>query len=683
MAELLFELFGEEIPARMQKNALAELQRLVEEGLKTHELPSTSVQTMVTPRRLVFIIDGIPEQQADRRVEKKGPKIDAPQAAIDGFLKSIGKTIDQVEKQDSPKGPIYIDVEIQKGRKTIEVLPEILTDALNKLPWPKSMRWNDRQLRWVRPIHNILAVFGGEVLDLQFGHLKANNQCVGHRFMAPTPQKVSNSQEYLAAMAAGKVMADHNQRRTSIAEQCHEWADELGVVWVDDQKLLDEVTGLVEWPVVLAGKIPDAFMTIPSEVLIATMRDNQRYFVTRTASGEMTPHFFVTANIETPDKGAAIVAGNERVLRARLSDARFFWENDLQVPLEDRLPKLAQLVFHAKLGSVKDKAERLQKLAGFLSNFTHARKDMAERAGLLAKADLVSEMVFEFPEVQGRMGYYYARQHGEPEALASAIADHYSPLGPDDDCPKEPLSVTVALADKIDTLVGFFAVGERPTGSKDPFALRRAALGVIRLILENEIKYLNLKEVFDVAANGYGLPSPAADLLVFFADRLKVYLKERDVRHDHIQAIFALGDEQDLVRLIARVKALSGFVDSAEGANLLAGYKRAVNILKAEEKKDKKPISGAVEPDQLVLEPEIALYEGLHAVAKGCAPYLRDEDFAGAMGQLAQLRPLVDAFFDKVTVNDADSDKRLNRLRLLAMFRGEFHRLADFSSLEG
>lgn len=724
MTELLIEFFSEEIPARMQARAADDLKRLVTDKLAANGLTFAKAEAHSTPRRLALVVDGLPERTADVREEKKGPRVGSPEQAVAGFLKSAGlDSLDECEQRDTGKGVFYFAVTEKKGRETAAVLAEIIPAAMAELPWPKSMRWGTGTVRWVRPLHSIIALFGGRVLDGGYdiggtqGRIAFGNATRGHRFLAPDAFTVESFADYKEKLRAAKVVLDREERKAKIKADAEALAKAQGLTLSPDDALLEEVAGLVEWPVVLMGSIDESFMDVPSEVLITSMRTHQKYFAVLDAEGRMAPRFIVVANTETLDGGKAVVAGNERVLRARLSDAKFFWDQDRKTKLEARVPALEKITFHAKLGTVAEKVTRVQLLAAEIARAIGADSDAASRAALLCKADLVTEVVGEFPEVQGIMGRYYALGQGESADVANAIADHYKPLGPSDSCPTAPVSVAVALADKIDTLVGFFAIDEKPTGSKDPYALRRAALGVIRLVLENNIR-INLVQHFERAslrrleleherrieeakrlnqggAFGFGvsktnrpgwkepIDKAASDLLDFFADRLKVVLREQGVRHDLVDAVFALGGEDDLVRLLARVKALQAFVGSDEGANLAAAYKRASNIVRIEEKKDGASFDQPVDADRLAQDEEKALFAALNEASATAKPLLDAEDFTGAMAALAKLRGPVDAFFDKVTVNAEDKGLRANRLRLLTQIRTTLNAVADFSKIEG
>ena len=670
MAELLLELFSEEIPARMQQGAARDLERLLVGALTDRGFLFEGIKAFSGPRRLTLAVSGLPAKQRDVREELKGPRTDAPAAALEGFLKKTGLTKDQLKVETTPKGDVYMALIERAGRETREVLAEILPEAIAKPPWPKSMRWRPSDpVRWVRPLHSIIATFDGEVVPFSFAGVQSGNTTKGHRFLSSGTLTVKRFEDYEAALKKAHVILDAEERKAIIFGGVKSAAFVHGLEMIPDEGLLNEVAGLAEWPVVLTGTIPQEFMDVPAEILQTSMRTHQKYFSLRDPkSGKMANRFAVIANMVAEDGGKEIVAGNERVLRARLSDAKFFWDEDRKTKLADRLPALKGMVFHAKLGTQYERVERIAKLAGEIAAKIGADAKKAERAARLAKADLTSGVVGEFPELQGVMGRYYALHEKEDADIADAIRDHYKPVGPSDAVPAGKVAIAVALADKLDQLIGFFAAGEKPTGSGDPFALRRAALGVIRILIENKLR-LPLQ-----------IPD---DLLVFFADRLKVALKEKGVRHDLIDAVFALGHEDDLVRLVARVEALQAFLKSEDGANLLAGYKRAANILKAEEKKDEKPFNREVLAPLLAAPAEKNLYTALGSANAGIAPALEKEDFAQAMRQMAALRGPVDAFFDSVKVNDENPKLRENRLNLLASLRAALHQVADFSKIEG
>ncbi|EKE78203.1 glycine--tRNA ligase subunit beta [Oceanibaculum indicum] len=689
MADLLLEIFSEEIPARMQARAAEDLKRLVCDGLTAAGLEYESAAAYVTPRRLALSVEGLPLTQPDVTEERRGPRVGSPEQALAGFLKANNlASIDACEQRDTGKGVFYFLTVEKRGAATQDVLPELLVEAIRKLPWPKSMIWGESDFRWVRPMHSILCLFNGQALpgrlDLGGGReILFGDRTRGHRFLAPAELAADNAEDYKAKLKAARVILDPAERRAAILSQAEALASKAGLVLKPDEALLDEVTGLVEWPVALLGRIDEAFMDVPPEVLTTSMRSHQKYFAVETKSGALAPHFVVISNMEPSDGGAVIIGGNERVLRARLSDAKFFWDQDRKQSLESRLPALANITFHAKLGTLADKVRRVRALAAHLASLIPgADAKVADRAAQLAKADLVTGMVGEFPELQGIMGRYYARHDGEGEAVAEAIADHYSPLGPSDRCPTAPNSVALALADKLDTLVGFFAIDEKPTGSKDPYALRRAALGIIRLIVENGLR-LSLQEVF---AKAGAKPEVVAELMAFFADRLKVAMREQGVRHDLVSAVFALGNEDDLVRLLKRVDALAAFLSSEDGANLLIAYRRAANIVAIEEKKDSRTYEGRADLKLIKARGEVAeaeLHGTLGVIEVKIADALKAEDFAAAMASLASLRAPVDRFFESVTVNAEDAELRENRLKLLAKIRDTMNQLADFSKVEG
>ena len=791
MPELLLELFSEEIPARMQAQAAEDLKRLVTEALSERGLGFEGAASFATPRRLALHIAGLPARQPDLREEKKGPRVGAPQAAVEGFLKSAGlASIEEAKIEFDPKkkGEFYVALIERKGQATIDVLAEILPAIVRRFPWPKSMRWGaasarSDSLRWVRPLHSILATFGPETEDPEIvlfsvDGIRASNQTHGHRFMAPQAISVRRFDDYAPALAKAKVVLDPARRRDIILHDARDLALAQGLELVEDEALLAEVAGLVEWPVVLIGEFDSAFLDIPPEVIRATIRANQKCFVLNdAATGRLANKFALIANIEASDGGAAIAAGNGRVVRARLSDAKFFWDTDRKIRLEDRLGKLESVVFHEKLGTQRARVDRLFSLARELATSVGADTESAGRAALLAKADLTSEMVGEFPELQGLMGGYYAKAQGERAEVAEAVADHYKPQGPNDRVPNSPVAIAVALADKIDMLVGFWVIDEKPTGSKDPYALRRAALGVIRTVLENDtrLKLANvLMEAYENVLltmqagqievflhtnrpgelvtittkvhtiSGYEafdrsgevivtksddkndtrvhdtrfsvsivvkgalshreiierLPSPfslADSLLAFLADRLKVYLRERGARHDLIDAVFALPDQDDLLLVVRRVEALGAFLDTEDGANLLAGYRRAANILRAEEKKEGEgAFEGRVDHNLLQEPAEKILWEKIEGLDVGVRRHLQlaqervgnpefanETPFVDAMSDLSSLRAPVDLFFEQVTVNAPEPELRLNRLRLLARLRRAVNEVADLSRVAG
>ncbi|WP_026986194.1 glycine--tRNA ligase subunit beta [Fodinicurvata fenggangensis] len=695
MPELLLELFGEEIPARMQSRARQDMQRLLEEKLKEAGLEHEGIECFVTPRRLAAVVRGLPERQPDVTEERKGPKVGAPDKAVEGFMKANGlEDISQAEVRQTPKGDFYFAVRHIEGRATRTVLPDTISAVLLAMSWPKSMRWASGQGRWVRPLHRIVAIFDreplGDAIQLtDWGFDVSHCSVVGHRFLNPDPFAVSSFEEYQDKLRQAYVILDQEERRRMIVEQSAALAHSAGLAVRPDPGLIDEVAGLVEWPETLMVPIPQDLMELPSEVLITAMRSHQKYLALVKPDGSLADRFLLVANMAAPEGSRIrdnIISGNARVLRARLDDARFFWEQDRKDSLESRVEALSDMVFHARLGSLADKVGRIEALAvGLAHRMTDVDIDRVRSAARLCKADLTTEMVGEFPELQGIMGRYYAAYDGEHVEVAQAIAEHYSPLGPNDACPSSGVSVALALADKIDTLVGFWAIDEKPTGSKDPYALRRAALGVIRLIVENGLR-MPLLEVFRDAAGTYkGLEAEQVDvsLLEFLADRLKVTLRDRGVRHDLISAVFAVGDEDDLVRLLARVEALEAFLQSEDGANLLIAWRRAANIVRIESKKDARVFEGKVTQSRLEEEAEAQLYKALEKASADARTALGREDFAEAMAAMAALRRPVDAFFDSVTVNTEDSGLRENRLNLLARIGQTLSEVADFSKIEG
>ena len=683
MSELLLEILSEEIPARMQARAADDLKRLMTEGLKAAGLEFSSADAYVTPRRLALVIDGLPDKQPDVSEEKRGPNVNAPEQAINGFKGSLPEGA-VIEERETPKGVFLFAQVDTKGAATADVLIAIVSKAMASLAWPKSMRWAAYAERWVRPVHSLICLFDGNVVPAQLGAISAAQATLGHRFLASGLIAVTDFADYKQKLFDAKVMLDPTERRAKIDADAQALCDKAGLTLKDDPGLLDEVTGLVEWPVVYMGQIDDDYMDLPDEVLSTSMRSHQKYFSTLDSDGKLANRFIVVANTETLDGGKQVIAGNERVLRARLSDAKFFWDQDRAVKLETRVDALKDRVFHAKLGNLFEKVARVEALAAEIAQHVDgADAATVKRAARLAKADLSTGMVGEFPELQGVMGRYYALNDGEDAAVADAVAEHYAPQGPNDTCPTAPVSVCVALADKIDTLVGFFAIDEKSTGSKDPYALRRAALGVIRLVLENGLR-IPLLDVFTHAHGQLGTgDDPSVDLMTFFADRLKVHLREQGVRHDLIDAVMALGNEDDLVRLVARVHALQGFLGTDDGANLLTAYKRAANILRIEEKKEDKTYGGESSIDAAVEPEEHDLINAITTHGPKILSAISREDFKAAMALMAEFRAPVDAYFDKVTVNADDPDVRENRLKTLAHVRRAMDQVADFSKIEG
>jgi glycyl-tRNA synthetase beta chain len=725
MPDLLLELFSEEIPARMQARAAEDLQKLVTDALVEAGFLYEGAKAYATPRRLTLHVVGLPAKGRDVREERKGPRVGAPEAALSGFLKSTGLSLDQLQVQADPKkGEFYVALIERPGRPTAEFLAEILPGIIRGFPWPKSMRWGAASaepgsLRWVRPLHSILCTFGPDtempdIVPFTVDGISSSDTTRGHRFMAPAPIAARHFDDYAASLQAARVVLDPERRRDIIRHDARDLAFAGGLEVIEDEGLLAEVAGLVEWPVVLMGAFDEAFLDIPPEVIRATIRANQKCFVLKQGDA-LANRFLLVSNIEASDGGAKIVAGNERVVRARLSDAKFFWDTDRKTRLEDRLERLKSIVFHEKLGTQYERVERIAALARELAPAVGADPNLAERAARLAKADLVTEMVGEFPELQGLMGRYYASAQGEHPSVAAAIEEHYKPLGPTDRVPTDPVSVAVALADKIDTLVGFWAIDEKPTGSKDPYALRRAALGVIRIILDNDVR-LDLWAPISHALSIYrqagnkavtaGVDSwiseqtrsdegphesvgnvvqafGASGLQDFFRDRLEGQLRQQGARHDLVRAVFSLADQRDLLVIVRRVEALGRFLDAEDGRNLLAATKRAANILRIEEKKDGRSYDEMPDVTGFVLEEEKALAAALSRASVAAGAAVNAEDFEGAMRVLAELRPAVDAFFDKVTVNAENPALRANRLRLLNMLRQATREVADFSRIEG
>ena len=748
MPQLLLELFSEEIPARMQGQAARDLERMARERLAETGFLPEALKTFAGPRRLTLVVEGLPPAQPDRNEERKGPRVGAPDAAIQGFLRSTGLSPDQLTQRD---GVWYAQI-ARQGRPTSEIIAEMVEAIVRGFPWPKSMKWGTGSLRWVRPLQRILCVFDGEVVPFQIDGIKSGSTSEGHRFMGSRGAfRARNFDDYEADLRRNFVLLDVEERKLTIQMDARSACWVRGFELVEDEGLLDEVAGLAEWPTVVFGDMDPTFLELPPEVIRTSMRTHQKYFAVKYRSGVLTPqehvvitpdgqvmwtegdpdipaeigaemaaeralreqgteglapHFITVANIRATDGGAAIAAGNARVLSARLSDAQFFWDEDRKVTLESRLEKLRGVTFHAKLGTMFERVERIEALARQIAPLVGADVGPAAQAARLAKADLGTGMVGEFPELQGLMGGYYARAEGLDTPVADAIRDHYKPQGPSDAVPSAPVSIAVALADKLDTLAGFFAIDEKPTGSRDPFALRRAALGVIRILLESHLR-IGLKAVVREHLERVRLqgeerrraeairegrlsstpvtigdePSTEAAILAFFADRLKVLLRDQGKRHDLVDAVFALGDD-DLVRIVARVEAIDAFLRTDDGANLLAGYKRASNILRAEEKKGPLPTGAAVAIAGAPAE-EAALIAALATARPAVADALIGEDFAGAMRALADLRQPVDGFFDKVLVNADDATERDNRLRLLTQVNEAMGRLADFSQVVG
>lgn len=717
MPDLLIELLSEEIPARMQLTAAEDLKRLVTDGLAEAGLSHDDVVSLVTPRRLILTVSDLPKMSPATREERKGPSVNAPEKALDGFLRSTGLAKEDLEARDGRKGQVWFAVIEREGRPAGQIVAEVLDAVIRDFPWPKSMRWGSGSLRWVRPLHAIICLLSDadetQVVDLDVDGLRAGNRTVGHRFMAPEPISVTSSADYLAKMNEAKVVLSAKEREEIVMREATRLAEERGLVVVEDKDLLAEVAGLVEWPVVLLGEIGEEFLDLPHEVLQTSMRVHQKFFSVRDSSGRIT-HFIAVADRETADEGATIMAGNQKVLRARLADAKFFWENDLRVARDGMkawTDMLGKVTFHNRLGSQAERIDRISELAKEIASALGADPDRAVEAARVAKADLSSEMVYEFAELQGIMGEHYARAAGNSDDVARVAREHYQPLGPSDDVPNGPLSIAVALADKIDTLAGFWAMDEKPTGSKDPFALRRAALGAIRLILENDLR-LSLLEIAvepgrrvgkDALEHGsYDAVGKAAKQMVFeedylqgpngplprgilefLHDRMKVFLRGKGLRHDVIDACLAMPGSDDLTLLVKRSTALSAFLDTEDGENLTQGFKRAHNILKQAENKD--GVEYALDPDPKLAETdeERALFDALESAEAAIRPAMQAEDFEAVMSAMANLRDPIDEFFDAVQVNAADESLRRNRLNLLHRISETCLAVADLNRIEG
>jgi glycyl-tRNA synthetase beta chain len=711
MSELLLELFSEEIPARMQVRAAEDLKRLVLEGIAATGLAVGDAMCFATPRRLTLVVKGVAAQSPAISEERKGPRVGAPEQALAGFLKSAGlASIGEATVVSDPKKGDYYVAKIDKaGRAASEIIAEVVPAVLAKFPWPKSQRWGSRPETWVRPLHGILCLLGGKVVPFAWAGVEASNTTRGHRFHGNEPFKVTSFEDYGTKLREAKVLLPAPERAEMIREQAEALAKKHKLELVQDDALLAENAGLTEWPTVLMGHFDEAFLEVPAECLITSMKAHQKCFSLRDPkTGKLANRFLAVSNLIAADGGKQIVEGNEKVIRARLSDARFFWEQDLKRTLDEMALALEGITFHEKLGSQKDRVERVAELAFQIAGAVDAVPEDARRAAQLAKADLVSGMVGEFPELQGLMGRYYAEKAPIKPEIARAIELHYKPKGPSDTVPLasdgDATAIAVALADKLDTLVGFWAIGEKPTGSGDPYQLRRAALGVIRIVLENDLR-VSLTKKFGIAQAQYkaqnrwpktiGKPGEtddqvlaraydaAAGLLDFFADRLKVHLREQGMRHDLIDAVFALGGQDDLALIVKRVEALDAFLKTDDGANLLAGVKRASNILTIEEKKDKTSYTSDYEFKRLEAKAEVALAAAIESVKQDTVAAINVENFTGAMNALAELRKPVDDFFDQVTVNADNPELRKNRLHLLSQIRAATLGVADFSKIAG
>ena len=694
MPDLLIELFSEEIPARMQVRAAEDLKKRITDGLVEAGITYAGAAAFSTPRRLTLTLQGVLSESPTLKEERKGPRVDAPEQAIEGFLRGAGLTKDQLEIRDEKKGQVYFAVVEKPGRPAADIIAEVLENTIRNFPWPKSMRWGSGSLRWVRPLHSIICILSDESgttpVALDIDGIIAGDKTQGHRFMSNGSFAVSGFDDYAAKLKRAHVILDPTERQEMIWQDATNMAFANGLEVVDDRGLLAEVAGLVEWPVVLMGKIADEFLDLPPEVLQTSMKEHQKFFSVRNPKTGRIERFITVANRETRDQGATILAGNQKVLSARLSDAKFFWENDLRVAKGDGLTawtdRLSNVTFHNKLGSQKARIDRIAAMAATLAPLVGAAVEQASLAAQVAKADLSSEMVYEFPELQGLMGRYYATAAGLPEAVAQACQDHYSPLGPSDDVPTAPVSVAVALADKLDTLAGFWAIDEKPTGSKDPFALRRAALGVIRLLLENNVR-LTLTDVIaaHIGAIDPSLPCDAltADLVAFFHDRLKVFLRDRGVRHDVIDACITMDANDDITLLVKRAEALGAVLSTDDGVNLVQAFKRANNILTQAEEKDGVEYSFGADVKFAKSDVETAVFAALDTAEPKIQSALAQEDFATAMTTMSGLRASVDAFFEAVQINSDNEIVRRNRLNLLSRIRSICSSVADLTKVEG
>ena len=698
MPDLLIELFSEEIPARMQARAAEDLKSKVTNGLVEAGLTYAHAAAFATPRRLTLALEGVLDHSPTTREERKGPKVDAPEKAIEGFLRGAGVAREDLEERDEKKGRVFYAIIEKPGRPAAEIIAEVLEDTIRTFPWPKSMRWGAGSLRWVRPLHRILCILtndAGEadVVPMEVDGIRAGDVTEGHRFMAPAPFSVTSFEDYAAKLKRANVVLDPEERAETIWNDATNAAFASGMEVVEDKGLLAEVAGLVEWPVVLMGEIGADFLDLPPEVLMTSMKEHQKFFSVRNPKTGRIERFITVANRETADNGKTILAGNQKVLTARLSDAKFFWENDLRVAVDEKmqpwLDQLENVTFHNKLGSQKARIDRIAALAREIAPVVGADPDLAETAARTVKADLSSEMVGEFPELQGLMGRYYSDAAGLPAEVAAACEEHYSPLGPSDAVPSAPVSVAVALADKLDTLTGFWAIDEKPTGSKDPFALRRAALGVIRLLEDNQVR-LSLSEFLpkqqqriELNEDGIDGSGSVEDLPSFFHDRLKVHLRSEGIRHDVIDACLAMPQADDLTLLVKRARALQAVLETEDGENLVQGFKRANNILTQAEEKDGVEYSFGADPKFAETDAERALFAALDAADAKIVPAMKDEDFPTAMAAMAGIRPEVDAFFEAVQVNTDNEILRRNRLNLLSRIRNVCLQVADLTRLDG
>lgn len=702
MPDLLLELFSEEIPARMQARASADLKRMVTDGLVEAGLTYASAGAFVTPRRLVLTVEGLTESSPTTSEERRGPKVGAPEKALEGFLRGAGVSRGALEEREDKKGTFYYAKVTTEGREAQAIIAELIPQVIRTFPWPKSMRWGSGSLKWVRPLQSILCLLsredGSEVVPFDVDGIAAGNTTEGHRFMAPGRFAVSSFDDYAAKLRAAHVVLSAQDRADAIWHDATNMAFAAGLEVVEDAGLLAEVAGLVEWPVVLMGEIAEDFLGLPAEVLQTSMREHQKFFSVRNPATGRIERFITVANRDTADAGATIIAGNSKVLFARLADGKFFWDNDLRIArdgMDAWREALKNVTFERRLGSQSERVERIAALAREIAPMVGADPTAAETAARIAKADLSSEMVYEFPELQGTMGKYYALEAGLAPEIAAVAEEHYAPLGPTDDVPTAPLSVAVALADKLDLLTGFWAIDEKPTGSKDPFALRRAALGVIRIVLDGGLR-IPLLGLIEKAMGPLGMSLPNADdeddytnldipvgLLSFFHDRLKVHLKAENIRHDVIDAALSMEPADDLTLVVARARALQSFLNTPDGENLIQGYKRSANILAQAEQKDGVEYRFGADAKYAETPEETALFDALEAARKAIAPAVAEEQFEAAMGEMAKLRAPIDAFFEAVQVN-ADSDIiRRNRLNLLHDITETCGSVADLTKIEG
>ena len=687
MSEFLLELFSEEVPARMQKRAAEDLNRLIIEGLRNNALTFNRSLCQVTPHRLCVVVEGLISKQPNMRDERRGPKVGAPNMAIEGFLKGVGLTRNDLEERETPKGKFLYAIINNTGKQTKDILPQIIDSAIRAMPWPKSMRWGRNSFRWVRPLHHILAIFDKEKLE---GHLNLGDDVIeytnmtkGHRFLSPQSFKVESFSDYQKKLRKAFVVIDREERKSIIMERAKNLADTQGVKVKNDPNLLEEVCGLMEWPNPLMGKIKHEFMTVPPEALVCAMRSHQKYFALINHDGKLSPNFITISNMSPNSKrDETTINGNERVLSARLSDAKFFWDQDRAIKLSSRISALATVKFYEKLGTLSEKIARVEILGAYLSKWVPGtEKEDLKRATQLAKADLTTSMVGEFPELQGIMGSYYAHNDGESKEVCQAIKEHYSPQGPSDLCPSAPLSVVVSLADKIDTLVGFFAINEKPTGSKDPFALRRSALGVIRLIMENSLR-LPLEEVVTKALTLYPEFKNENGLVDFIMERLKIFLRNGGTGHDRISSIFGAGNDDDINRLVDRIAALEKFLSSDDGGNLLVTYRRAANIVAIESKRDGTSYTSNPDANLYQLKEEGAVAKALDQILTSLPDLIERQEFNKAAETLSTLRGSVDDYFENVTVNSDDPLLRTNRLKTLNLIVNTMNTVADFSLIE-